>query len=227
MIVAFIPARSGSKSIPLKNIKIIAGKPLIYWSIAAAENCINIDKIYVSTDSEEIKAIVESFNFTKVIVIERSADTASDTASTESAMLEFANKHVFDHIVLVQATSPLTTSEDLNNAINKYFSNNYDSLFSAVRQKRFIWEIDDYGLARPKNYDYNNRPKRQEFSGFLVENGAFYICSRENLLKYKNRLCGKIGVYEMDGSSYFETDEKEDWTIVEEFLKTTKGLKKL
>lgn len=222
MIVSFIPARGGSKSIPLKNIKIIADKPLIYWSISAAENCSNIDKIYVSTDSEEIKEVVKSFNFPKVVIVNRSARTATDTASTESAMLEFANKHVFDHIVLMQATSPLTTSEDLNNAINKYFSNNYDSLFSVVRQKKFIWEINNNGYAQPKNYNYFSRPRRQDFSGFLVENGAFYICSRKNLLTYKNRLCGKIGVYEMDGSSYYELDEKEDWTIMEGLLKLNK-----
>lgn len=222
MMISFIPARGGSKSIPLKNIKIIAGKPLIYWSIQAAENCRSIDLIYVSTDSEEIKKMVEGFNFSKVKIISRTAQTATDKASTESAMIEFAKNHVFDFIVLMQATSPLTTSEDLQNAINKYFSNDYDSLFSAVRQKKFIWEIDNNGFARPKNYDYHIRPRRQDFDGFLVENGAFYICSRENLLAFQNRLGGKIGIYEMEASSYYEIDEKEDWTIIEELLKLKK-----
>ena len=71
MIAAFIPVRGGSKSIPLKNIKEIAGKPLVYWTVKAACDCPAIDKVYVSTDSELIKNKVCGFNLPKVTVIER------------------------------------------------------------------------------------------------------------------------------------------------------------
>ena len=114
MNVAFIPVRGGSKSIPLKNIKPICGKPLVYWTVKAACGCKYIDRVYIATDSDKIRETVEEFKsgvesdvFSKAEVIGRSAESASDTASTEFAMLEFASNYEFDNIVLVQATSPL------------------------------------------------------------------------------------------------------------------------
>ena len=111
--VAFIPVRGGSKSIPLKNIKIFAGKPLVYWTVKAAVECSDVNEVYVATDSQKIKDTVLNFNFDKVKVIGRSEQSATDIASTESAMLEFAEKYEFNNICLIQATSPLLTSEDL------------------------------------------------------------------------------------------------------------------
>jgi N-acylneuraminate cytidylyltransferase len=215
-MVAFIPARGGSKSIPLKNIKKFAGKPLIYWVLLAAQLSDKISEVYVSTDSEKIKNKINSFNFSKVRVIERNPNTATDTSSTESAMLEFAKKYCFSYIVLLQATSPLVSHLDLNKAITKYFQGGYDSLLSGVMQKRFLWQYDKKkDIVQPINYDYSNRPRRQEFEGNLVENGAFYITSRENLLKTKNRLNGNIGFYKMAPYTYHELDEKEDWKLLE------------
>lgn len=218
MNAAFIPVRGGSKSIPLKNIKEIAGKPLVYWTTKAANDCSYIDKIYVATDSPVIKAVVEKLYLEKVIVIERSADTATDHASTESAMIEFARNYEFDNIVLIQATSPLLTSKDLDNGFEIYSMKGTDSVLSVVRQKRFQWEISKSGYATPANYDYRNRPRRQEFEGYFVENGAFYITSRQALLKTRNRLSGNIRICEMEESTYFEVDEPSDWKIIEERL---------
>ena len=89
-IVAFIPARGGSKSIPLKNIKQFCGKPLIYWNLYHLENSL-VNKIVVATDSLEIGTIVKSFNFSKVDVYERNQENAQDKSSTESVMLEYLN----------------------------------------------------------------------------------------------------------------------------------------
>lgn len=218
MNVAFIAVRGGSKSIPLKNIREIAGKPLVYWTAKAANDCRFIDKVYVATDSAVIRERVEEFRLEKVEVIGRSADTATDTASTELAMLEFAKQYDFENIVLVQATSPLLTSKDLNGGFELYHMEKTDSVLSAVRQKRFQWEIDQNGYAASVNYDYRNRPRRQDFEGYFVENGAFYITSRQALLETQNRLSGNIRVYEMDESTYFEIDEPGDWEIIEKQL---------
>ena len=121
MNVALIPVRGGSKSIPLKNIKPLCGKPLVYWVIKAACSCKFIDKVYVATDSSVISETVnglkignESSLFSKMEVINRSAQTATDTASTESVMLEFAENYLFDSVVLIQATSPLLKPSDLD-----------------------------------------------------------------------------------------------------------------
>ncbi|WP_278990393.1 N-acylneuraminate cytidylyltransferase [Segatella bryantii] len=226
MNVAFIPVRGGSKSIPLKNIKLLNGKPLVYWTIKAACECQYIDKVYVSTDSDDIKMVVESFKqcsdgdcFRKLNVIGRSALTATDTASTESAMLEFAESYDFDNIFLVQATSPLLKASDLCRGFEIFSSKNTDSVLSVVRQKRFCWSVDTLGFASPINYDVFNRPRRQDFQGYLVENGAFYISSKDALIKSRNRVSGKIKTVEMNEDSYFEIDELSDWIIVESLMK--------
>lgn len=226
--VAFIPVRGGSKSIPLKNIKLISGKPLVYWTVKAACECAHIDKVYVATDSDEIRNAVEGFKrsenaenaaFSKIEVIGRSAESASDTASTEFAMLEFAYKYEFDNIVLVQATSPLLTAEDLDRGFELFEKDDTDSVLSVVRQKRFNWKVDGEGFAEPSNYDVFNRPRRQDFDGYLVENGAFYITSKELLLGSQNRVSGKIRASEMPEDTFFEIDEPSDFEIIEGLMK--------
>ena len=219
MNVAFIPVRGGSKSIPLKNIKEIAGKPLIYWTVKAANDSTEIDQVYVATDSEKIKETVEGFGLPKVCVIGRSVETASDTASTESAMIEFSEKHAYDNLILIQATSPLLTSDDIARGFQKFYQGDTDSVLSVVKQKRFNWLNDEEGYGVPQNYDFLKRPRRQEFDGYWVENGAFYITSREAFTKSQCRISGNIQLCEMDEASYFEIDEISDWIIIEQLLK--------
>ena len=219
MNVAFIPVRGGSKSIPLKNIKEIAGKPLVFWTVKAANDCADIDRVYVSTDSDAIRKTVESFAMEKVVVIGRSEETASDTASTESAMLEFASQYQFDNIFLIQATSPLLEARDLEEGYKLFCQKDTDSVFSAVKQKRFHWEVSEEGYAYPTNYDMFHRPRRQEFEGYYVENGAFFITGKAGLLESRNRISGNIRLYEMTEDSYFEIDEPSDWVIIEALLK--------
>lgn len=226
MNVAFIPVRGGSKSIPLKNIKPICGKPLVYWTVKAACQCKYIDLVYVATDSDKIKETVETFKngeesrtFAKAQVIGRSVESASDTASTEFAMLEFAGNYEFDNIVLVQATSPMLTVDDLDGGFELFNTDGTDSVLSVVRQYRFLWDKDVEENVTPSNYDVFHRPRRQEFDGYLMENGAFYITSREDLLKSKNRVSGNMKAYEMCEDSAFEIDEPSDWIIIEALMK--------
>lgn len=219
MNVAFIPVRGGSKSIPLKNIRPMCGKPLVYWTVKAACDCKSIDIVYVATDSEKIKEAVEAFCLDKVQVIGRSAESASDTASTESAMLEFAAAHEFDNIVLIQATSPMLQGKDLDAGFSLFEREDTDSVLSVVRQKRFHWAADEQGYVEPTNYDVFHRPRRQEFDGYLVENGAFYITSKKDLLESQNRVSGRIRAVEMNEDTFFEIDELSDWIIIEALMK--------
>ncbi len=223
--VALIPARGGSKSIPLKNIKEICGKPLVYWTAKAACEAKCIDEVYIATDSSEIEECVtkiiqnEKKLFHKLQVIGRSAENASDTASTESVMLEFASKYEFDNIFLIQATSPLLIADDLEGGFSEFCTENTDSVLSVVRQKRFLWNINSEGLVSPSNYDVYNRPRRQEFEGYLMENGAFYITSKDKLLNSKNRVSGTIRAYEMYENSAIEIDEPKDFIVIQALLK--------
>ena len=112
-------------------------------------------------------------------------------------MLEFAERYEFKNIVLIQATSPLLEKHDLDKGFEMFFSGRYDSVLSVVRQKRFIWAENEEGSYSPQNYDIQKRPRRQEFEGFYVENGAFYITSRQCLIDSKCRMSGRIGLVEM------------------------------
>lgn len=226
MNVAFIPVRGGSKSIPLKNIRILNGRPLVYWVIRAACECRYLTQVYVATDSDEIKHAVEEFQkggernlFSKVTVIGRSAESASDTASTEFAMLEFAENYDFDTIALIQATSPLLSGADLDRGFETYAAEGVDSVLSVVPQKRFRWQWNSSGNVEPMNYDVFHRPRRQDFTGDLVENGAFYITSRRNLIQSGNRLSGNIRAVEMSEDTFLEIDEPSDWITIEALMK--------
>ena len=217
MNIAFLPVRCGSKSIPFKNIKGFCGKPLVYWNLEALQASKNIDRIFVATDCDEIKIVVNSFEFSKVEIYDRDFQNASDTASTESVILEFISKQQFDDsdlFFLVQATSPFTQAKDFDDALKTLKSKNADSLLTCVRTKRFFWDED----GMPYNYDYNNRPRRQDFDGMLMENGAFYINSISNIKNNKNRLSGKISIYEMAEFTAVEIDEKDDWIIAEKLM---------
>jgi len=218
MNIAFIPARCGSKAIRFKNIKIFCGKPLIYWNLLALQNSDFVDEVYVATDCSDISDVVKSFLFSKVKVYIRDKKNAQDESSTEDVMLEFLNNNSFsenDLFVLVQATSPTTQSYDFDIAIRELQSGKKDSLLSVVREKRFFWNNN----GTSANYDYKNRPRRQDFDGYLLENGAFYINSISNVLRDKNRLSGNIGFYEMRDYSSIEIDEKSDWIIAEEYMR--------
>jgi N-acylneuraminate cytidylyltransferase len=216
--IAFVPARCGSKSIPLKNIKMFYGKPLIYWTLNALENSKIIDKIIVATDCKEIATIVESFRFKKVSVYWRNLANAQNSSSTESVMLEYIKQSdlkINDYFFLVQVTSPFTQSEDFDLAFQKLIQEKTDSLLSCARVKRFFWNED----GTPINYNFKKRPRRQDFKGALIENGAFYINKVKNILKYKNRLSGKISIYEMPEFTSIELDEPDDWIIAEILMK--------
>ena len=220
--IAFIPVRGGSKSIPLKNIKLLNGYPLVYWTAKAANDATCIDRVIVATDSDDIRSVVKSFNLSKVVLYDREAENASDTASTESVMLEYINKSNLsneDNFFLIQATSPLLKNKHIDEMYQKLKVSNSDSALSCVRNKRFYWSEDGKAL----NYDYKARPRRQDFKGLMMENGACYINTVANIKKNKNRLSGKIAVYEMPEYTAVEIDEPDDFLLIEKLMERHKN----
>ncbi len=215
--IGFIPLRKNSKGIPNKNKRKLLGRPLYTWVLNEAIFSA-LDLVYVFTDDDEIIAFIElHFNWTpKVKCLKRSADNASDTASTEAAMLEFCKMvdTSFEVICLLQATSPLTRRKDINAALDMLLNQNKDAVLSVVNTHRFIWSAEGESI----NYDFKNRPRRQDFDGLLVENGAVYCTSRTALLESKNRLSGKIGTVEMAEETLIEIDSETDWSVVEQLL---------
>lgn len=221
MNIAFIPVRGGSKSIPLKNIKEINGKPLVYWTALAASSAECVDKVVIATDSAKIKEVVLSFNLPKLEVYDRDPKNASDSSSTESVMLEYienADLGGDDRFILIQATSPLLKSHHIDGMYSALIESRADSVFSGVREKQFHWIETESGV-KPINYDYRNRPRRQEFRGIIAENGACYINSVGNILRDRCRLSGRIIAYELPACTAYEIDEEDDWEIVEALMK--------
>jgi N-acylneuraminate cytidylyltransferase len=212
--VAFIPVRGGSKSIPGKNILPFNGKPLLYWTAKAAQDCPEISEIIIATDSEEIADTATHLGLSKIVVYHRSAENANDKASTESVILEYLEKSLLyaeDRFILIQATNPFLLTEHLSKGIAQMNLQPDGSIISCATFKRFLWNRN----GTPMNYDFMNRPRRQDFDGEMLENGAFYINSVGNILQTKNRLTPPISIVEMPEYSAVEIDEPEDWMIAE------------
>lgn len=211
--IGFIPVRAGSKRVPHKNFRLIAGKRLFQWVVDAALGS-TLDAVYLYTDDDKLRNFAYwMYRGTRLHLPNRPESNAKDKSTTEQAMLDFSKNVEYDEIYLLQATSPMTTSEDINNAVRMMRSN--DSVVSVVRQKRFIWSEN----AEPVNYDYQQRPISQVYKGFLVENGAIYGTTRAQFESSGCRLGGKIGLVEMSEETYIEIDTPHDFVMVEALLK--------
>jgi len=218
-IVSIIPARGGSKGVPDKNIKPLAGIPLIAHTINASKQSQYIQRTIVSTDSEKIANIARYYGSE---IIMRPDNLALDETPTEPVIghvldvLSKKENYYPEHIILLQPTSPLRTTEDIDNAIKKYNSDFCDSLLSVCSSHAFIWKNED-GFGAPINYDFRKRPRSQEMHQYR-ENGAIYIFKRDLFLAKSNRLGGKISLYEMEEGRSVEIDTAFDFILVEHFL---------
>lgn len=195
----------------------IDGKPLYEYATEKAIESSLISEVFISTDSDMVNKEINN----KVRVIPRSEESSTDVASTELVISEFLVNYKCDILVLIQATNIFLKDGDLDNAINKFIENrdSIDCLLSVVKTKYLIWRNTDKGFFS-HNYDYLNRPRSQNISDAeYIENGAFYIFERENFLKHKNRLHGRIGYYEMSKESLFEIDDPEDLISVGKLIK--------
>ena len=215
MIISIIPARGGSKGIPKKNLKLLKGKPLIAHSIEQSLKSKLIDLTYVSTEDQNIKEVSLSYG---AKVIDRPEEFATDEASTESVLLHAAYFLIykFDYLVLLQPTSPLRYPKQIDESIELIIKEKGDSLLSVYKNDSFMWSKDGKSI----NYDYRDRPRRQDKEWEFIENGSVYITKRDILLSEKNRLGGRIIMYEMPKWMSFEIDEEIDFEIIEYLIKS-------
>ncbi len=207
-IVTLIPARGGSKGIRKKNIRDLCGLPLIAYSIIAAYHS-KVEEVYVSTDNKEIGQVSETYG---AKVIDRPGIFCRDDSPTEEAVSHFLECIECDVIVLIQATSPMIDSEDIDRGIDKFLEMKYDSLFSAVCPEDMLFWLDGKKGLKPANYNFKNRMTRQTRKGpkALIESGAFYIFSKEFFMRSTCRLGGKIGYVEVPFWNSFQVDSSED-----------------
>lgn len=178
--IAIIPARGESKRIPEKNIQLLRDLPLLAYSIIyAKENIEIIDEVYVSTDNAQIKNIALQFG---AKVIDRPESISGDLEPTVSALkhvLESINDEQIENVVLLQPTNPLRPESLLQEAFEKFQTENKDSLFTISRNHQKFGKIIDNKFI-PFNYSFGQRS--QDLDPLYFENGLLYITKKTLIL---------------------------------------------
>ena len=212
--VTLIPLRGGSKGIPRKNLKKINGKPLFYY-VAQASLSAGLKTVISTEDSEIKKQSLKLFN--NIIVIDRPNIYAQGNSSTEDVIEHYLSvDRKVENIILLQATSPITSANDIQKSIKLFEKNNYKPLVSVVNCHSFIWSKD----GKPQNYEPLKRPRRQDWDGYYVENGAIYIFTRRHFENNRCRCSNKSTLYEMKSNSIFEIDDLDDLEVISCILKS-------
>ncbi|WP_062305575.1 acylneuraminate cytidylyltransferase [Demequina subtropica] len=207
-VVAVIPARGGSKGVPGKNVAPVGGVPLIGRAIRAALAAGNVDRVYVSTDDAAIAAVAAAHG---AAVVERPAEIAGDTASSEDALL-----HALDAItdggqdprilVFMQATSPFIDPTAIRDAVDRVREGEEDVVFSAFETYAFLWRRGEAG-AEGVNHDHSFRPRRQDREPHYQETGAFYVLDVAGFRASRFRFFGRVGIAQVDAATAVEIDE--------------------
>ncbi len=219
-ILAIIPARGGSKRIKDKNILSIAGIPLLAHSIRHALKSKKVNRVIVSTESENIKKVALRSGaevITRPDVLAACDSTSEDTLKHVLQHLKEKEDYVPDLVVFLQATSPLRKSDDIDLAIETLIREKSDSIFSARHIEGFIWAMDD--KIEPVNYDPKNRPFAQQIrKRHLEENGSIYVFKPIILEKTGSRIGGKVSIYPMGILESLQIDEGADIKLVEDIM---------
>ncbi len=221
-VLAIIPARGGSKRLPGKNILPLKGKPLIAWSIEAALNSIFIDKVVVSTDDIEIAEISQKYG--AAVPFTRPENLSNDTASSIDVVIHTIDMlalsdEVYDIVVLLQPTSPLRTTEHINQAFNKYVEQDANGVVSVCEAEHSpIWCNTlpaDNSLKSFLPEKYKN-VRSQDLPTYFRLNGAVYIASISALKKSNSFIQGdKIFAYEMSTKASVDIDSEIDFKLAE------------
>ncbi|KAM3867650.1 N-acylneuraminate cytidylyltransferase A [Diretmus argenteus] len=215
-IAALILARGGSKGIPLKNIKMLAGVPLIGWVLRAAVDSNMFHSVWVSTDHDEIEKVAKAWG---AKVHRRSPEVSKDSSSSLDTIQEFVRLNPeIDLICNIQATSPCLHPFHVKEALQMITLQGFDSVFAVVRRHQFRWQEvkkESGEMTKPLNIDPANRPRRQDWDGELCENGSFYFATRE-LIEKGAIQGGKIAYYEMLPEYSVDIDVDIDWPVAEQ-----------
>lgn len=229
-ILAVIPARGGSKRLPGKNIKDLAGKPLIAWTIEAAKESEVFDKIMVSTDDSQIAKI--SNEYSAEVPFLRKESLASDTATSIDVVLDVfefykSRGEFYDIIVLLQPTSPLRDATNIREAVDQFLIKSASSIISVCEVDHPVqWSNElsnDLSMDNFIRDEYKNK-RSQDFPKSYRINGAIYIWDSNKLLEKKTGIIENSYAYIMDRQKSIDIDEEIDF-IFSSILKTKSILK--
>lgn len=221
---AFIFARGGSKGIPKKNIKLLAGKPLIQYSIETAKSTQSIDEVFVSTDDPDISDLARGMG---AIVINRPGELASDTADEwlawQHAISWVHNEFgLFDKFISLPATSPLRATQDVEAAIEKYTSEGADACISITKSSRSPYfnmvKHDDYGFVEVINQLDLNIKRRQDAPEAFDVTTVVYVLSPQFILDNRALFDGKVVAVEVPKERAVDIDDIYDFKFAETLL---------
>jgi len=224
-IIAIIPAKGQSKGVPRKNIRLLLGKPLIWYSIQAAKSVKNIKRVFVSTEDKEIAEISKKFG---AEIIKRPIEYAKDESPTNdviSHILDTLNereKYEPSTIVLLQPTSPLRESKNIKEALELFQTNKCGSVISiceVLHPIQWTFEIVDNGFLKPAFNEKYLGMRRQELTKYYLPNGAIFITSLSNFREKNSFYCHPIMPYIMPPEISVDLDTELDFIIAESLLK--------
>lgn len=222
-VLVIIPARGGSKGIPRKNLRAMAGKPLIYYSIKNALECCFQPDVYVSTDDSEIASIAEKFG---AKIIHRNPEKAQDETTLDPVIFDAylqaskAEGKRYDFIVTLQPTSPLLKTASLDTALKQLIDNpSMDTVISAHDNTHLTWKYEE-GRYTP---NYSQRVNRQYLAPVFKETGGFLI-TRSSTISEHNRIGKNVELYLLQNGEDIDIDTYEDWNLCEYYLKRKKIL---
>ena len=217
-LLAIIPARSGSKRLPRKNILDLAGKPLIAWTIEAALESKYIDRIVVSTDSKEISSISRKYGadvpFMRPDELATDETTSIDVVLHQLDQLEECNDS-YSYVILVQPSSPLRTAENIDESVELLKSRNSDAVISVCKVEHSpLWcnTIPADGSLLNFLDDSILNKRSQDLNQYYRLNGAIYLCNIKLLKKEKNFFLKSNSIaYKMNEEQSIDIDSKNDF----------------
>lgn len=219
-ILAIIPARSGSKGLKDKNIKLLNGKPLMAYTIEAALDSKCFDKTVVSTDSEEYAKIAEEYG--AEIPFLRSGQLAEDETSTNDVIIDLLKElekrgEKYDNFMILQPTSPLRTSEDIKKSVdlmNEKSANAVVSLCEVDHSPLYVGQVlDNLKIDGFIKKDFSSR--RQDQPNYYRLNGAIYLVNIDYFMKYQDFYRDKCYAYIMDRRRSVDIDDVYDFKLAE------------
>ncbi len=227
-VLALVPARSGSKGLPMKNIRKLQGRPLLAWPIDAARNTRYIDRVVVSTDSKEYAELAHAAGADVPFL--RPAELSVDTAPSIAFILHAldtleASGDKYDYVVLLEPTSPLTEASDIEAALETLAAHLTlaDAIVSVAElvgtHPAFAIILDETGMIRPyASQSFARLPRRQDIEPLYVLDGSLYISTTEALRSKKGFCHERTMSHLMPRYKSFEVDDLVDFICIEAIL---------
>jgi N,N'-diacetyllegionaminate synthase len=217
-VLAVIPARGGSKSIPRKNLRIVAGRPLIAWTIDAARRARSVDRVIVSTDDEAIAAVSREWG-AEVPMLRPAALARDDTPGVEPVIhaVSWLHEHECydaDLVLILQPTSPLRGAEDIDASVSLYRERGVKALISVYRNTHpdsWTSPLTRDGVLTAFRPELEEPAVRQEGAGRYAQNGAIYLIDRGHLLEHRTLYADRTLAYVMPADRSLDIDE--EWQL--------------